>query len=171
MKKLLMTAAALLALATPALASNTIPADFHGEWCSLNDTYYVQRSVVDLYRKQEISEKCSKDSDGWIKITANRYDGHEQWCKPVNVSKLPPPQSSAIKLKLSCLGEETIRGLASPSSFPERLAVAVAAGSSGSTSKRRHDEIRPGPQIPIDDKNLADEEVLAIVWRMLKAAT
>jgi hypothetical protein len=67
--------------------------------------------------------------------------------------------------------KETIRGLASPSSFPERLAVAVAAGSSGSTSKRRHDEICPGPQIPIDDKNLADEEVLAIVCRMLKAAT
>src|SRR5262245_19150135 len=31
MNKLLITAAALLALATPALADNTIPADFHGE--------------------------------------------------------------------------------------------------------------------------------------------
>jgi hypothetical protein len=105
MRRAMFGAAISLALATPALAGNTIPADFHGEWCSLNDTYYVQRSVVDLYRKQEISEKCSKDSDGWIKITANRYNGHEQWCKPVNVSKLSPPRSSAIKLKLSCLGE------------------------------------------------------------------
>jgi hypothetical protein len=104
MNKLLITTAALLALATPALAGNTIPVDFHGEWCSLNDTYYVQRSVVKLYRADGATE-CGNDSDGWIKITANRYDGHEQWCKPVNISKLPPPQSSAIKLKLSCLGE------------------------------------------------------------------
>ena len=99
--KILTTAAALFALATPALAGNTIPTDFHGEWCSLNDTYYIQRSVVNRYPVNE-RDPCGKDSDGWTKITANRYDGHEQWCKPVNVTKLP---GSAIRLKLSCTGE------------------------------------------------------------------
>jgi hypothetical protein len=104
MKRLLMTAAALLALTAPALAGNTIPADFHGEWCSLNDTYYVQRSVVDLYRKQDVSEKkCSRDSNGWVKITANRYDNWKQDCKPVNVTKLP---YNGIAVKLRCAVEE-----------------------------------------------------------------
>ena len=93
MKKLLMTAAALLALATPALASNTIPADFHGEWCSLNDTYYVQRSVVDLYRKQEISEKCSKDSDGWIKITRGSERGWPVGQEPKDKATTKAPKA------------------------------------------------------------------------------
>jgi hypothetical protein len=57
-----------------------------------------------LYRQREIigDHPCSDDSDGWIKIAANRYDGHEQACKPVNITKL---RASAITLKLKCTGE------------------------------------------------------------------
>jgi hypothetical protein len=48
----------------------TIPAEYHGEWCFRNDTYYVRRSPG----------QCSRQDDGWIEIRAKTYTGWETDC-------------------------------------------------------------------------------------------
>jgi hypothetical protein len=132
MKKLLITTAALLAFATPALAGNTIPVDFHGEWCSLNGSYSLSKADIERYPAND-RDPCGKYSDGWIKITANRYDGHEQSCKPVNVAKLPV----GIVVKLRCVGE------GDSEEFNLTVELFRTAGSgSGSKTKRLYIETK-----------------------------
>jgi hypothetical protein len=102
MNKLLITAATLFALAAPAYAGSTIPAVFHGEWCSNDGSSFYQSSKA---------EKASC-GDGWLKITANRYDGWEQQCRPVNATKVSEVlkkewgPSTYYLLKLRCTVED-----------------------------------------------------------------
>jgi hypothetical protein len=101
MKTILLAAALALTATAAASADNTIPAAFHGEWCSNDGNSFFQ------------SSKAEKDAcgDGWLKITANRYDGWEQQCKPVDVTKVSEMLkkewglSTYYLLKLKCLGE------------------------------------------------------------------
>jgi hypothetical protein len=108
MKKLLLATSLILAgLASPALAGNVIPTEFHGEWCSLNGHPYLSpRAEINKYPEDD-RDPCGKDSDGWIKITANRYDAWEQRCKPVTVTKVSGEYSYRIKLKCTVEGGET----------------------------------------------------------------
>jgi hypothetical protein len=110
MKKLLLTTVLIFAgLSNPALAGNTIPAAFHGEWCSLNGTYLLPRAAIEATPSDARGDRCSRDSDGWIKITANRYDGWEQKCKPVNVTKVSGDfPTYVIKLKCTVEADEKI---------------------------------------------------------------
>jgi hypothetical protein len=103
MNKLLMTAAALLALVAPAYAGSTIPADYRGEWCSMGAVgYFVQRSVVKLYRAHGATE-CADNTNGWVRIGANHYFDWQRDCKPVSVTK---PVNGYIIVKLRCSVEE-----------------------------------------------------------------
>ena len=83
MKTLLVAAGLALAASTAAHAVE-IPAEYHGEWCSLTGPYLTPKAQI-AKTGSDRGHACGKDSDGWIKITASRYDGWEQWCKPVKI--------------------------------------------------------------------------------------
>jgi hypothetical protein len=115
MTKLLIALATTVALVGPAAAgSPVIPKEYHGRWCTKHDKpFFSSPPVIEAYRKFFKAEGedpdtvvgCGKDSDGWINITAHSYDGWEEWCKPIKVTKTNGGVVGGVKVKLRCTYE------------------------------------------------------------------
>jgi hypothetical protein len=88
--------------------ADSIPKEYHGEWCVLSGKPYFSPKVEieEVRRFDKSMVSCGKDSDGWIKIGANRYDGHEQWCKPTKI-KVDEIRAHIITFKCRYEGDET----------------------------------------------------------------
>jgi hypothetical protein len=90
MKKLLLTAATLVALATPAMAdpiplplsrpnpAATIPVEYRGEWCMREGRpFYLRRSPG----------QCEREAEQWIEISAKTYSASEVECRIFKVRR------------------------------------------------------------------------------------
>jgi len=83
----LVVAIVLLMLHSPVkAASPTIPAEYRGEWCQIEDLpYFTPQATIDTWRDSE-KGRCGSSSDGnRVKIGAYRYASFEFSCRPVQV--------------------------------------------------------------------------------------
>jgi hypothetical protein len=84
MKKLLVAAVALVALAGSANAGElTIPAKYHGQWCQTNGNSFL----TTMTRLKTYLDEYPECTDHWniINISAHSYGGWEEDCRPTKV--------------------------------------------------------------------------------------
>jgi hypothetical protein len=86
-----------------------IPTEYRGEWCmTTGHPYYTPKAQIEIIRRMDPDVGCGRDSDGWIKITADRYDGWEQQCRPFAI-KTDEIKAHVIKFRCQLDGEVETR--------------------------------------------------------------